>query len=186
MPSWQRPGGTARGSLPYSFALTDRSRALNAASARLARGGSSPKRRGTGLPPDSGLVWGAAGRAPCLQGRPPYRFRLLDDRAAVVSTPTSCGVASLRRWNWTSWEPALPLKLVKTSGVISTGGQVQQTLTTSGDNPNRVVQSVSSVAPVRFRHRLLARRRPLPPCQSRTSYGALSQPEDGAVVTAGR
>lgn len=45
----------------------------------------------------------------------------------------------------------LSLRIVnKTPGVISIGGKVDQTLTTSGGNPNRLVQTVSSVGPGNF------------------------------------
>ncbi len=45
----------------------------------------------------------------------------------------------------------LPLRIVnKTPRVISIGGQVDQTLTTSGGNPNRLVQTVNSVGPGNF------------------------------------
>jgi hypothetical protein len=45
----------------------------------------------------------------------------------------------------------LQLRIVnKTPAVISIGGQVNQTLTTSGGNPNRIVQTVNSVGPGNF------------------------------------
>lgn len=45
----------------------------------------------------------------------------------------------------------LPLRIVnKTPQVISIGGKIDQTLTTSGGNPNRLVQTVNSVGPGNF------------------------------------
>lgn len=78
----------------------------------------------------------------------------------------------------------LPLKIVnKTPQVISIGGQVEQTLTTSGGTPNRLVQTVNSLGPGNFGidFSLAADRCP---CQSHTYYGTLSRPKDGTIFAA--